>query len=371
MEPAELRADVPVAEEVAYLNTGAGSPSPRRVVRAAAECIEYQQTVAPAREGTYRAVYDAFGAARGAIADFLGVAPGEIALTESTADGICRVADALPFEPGDVVVRTDCEHPAGVLPWRRLGDTAGIEVRVVETDRGRLDLDALAEAVSGADLLCLSSLTWNYGTCLPVEDAVEIAHDAGARVLVDAVQSPGQVDVDLDAWGADFTVGAGHKWLLGPWGAGFLHVREGAEAMLEPRTAGYRSVTDADAPEYELAPGARRLEIGSTSPAPHAGLAAALSVIEDVGLGTIEDHVERLTDRLKTGLIEQEGCALLSPHEYESGLVTFAVEDPEATVTRLKEAGVVIRSLPDPAAVRASVHVFNTRGDVDALLDAL
>lgn len=368
MDLLDLRADIPALSDVVYLNTGAASPSPRSVVDATIECIERQQYAAPVEGGMYQALYATLDEARATIADFLGATADEIALTQSTADGINRIATALPWTAGDVVVRTDCEHSAGILPWNRLADLYDIEVRVLETERGRLDPETFAEAVADAKLCCLSSISWNYGTRFPIREAVDVAHEAGTRVLVDAVQSPGQVDVDVTEWGADFAVGAGHKWLLAPWGAGFLHVDADATAALEPRRVGYRGVVDPNAPEYTFAAGARRLEVGTASPAPHAGLQAAIHTLESVGIDTVERRIERLTDRLKAGIDDE---ALLSPHTYESGLVTIAVDDPDATVERLADAGIRIRSLPDPAAVRASVHAFNTAEDVDTLLTHL
>ena len=368
MDPLDLREAIPALDGITYLNTGAASPAPRPVVEAVTDRVEHHQYVAPAAEGMYPALFAAFDDARESVADVLGAAPDEIALTRSTADGINRIATALPWEAGDVVVRTDCEHPAGILPWERLADRHGIETRVVETTRGRLDRDRLTTALDGAALLCLSSITWNYGTRLPIAEAVAMAHDAGARVLVDAVQSPGQTTVDLDAWGADFVVGAGHKWLLGPWGAGFLYVADDATAALDPQHVGYRSVADPNDLERGFAAGARRLEIGTASPAPHAGLAAAIECLDSVGFDTIEGRIERLTDRLKQGL---DGDALLSPRAYESGLVTVDVDDPEATVERLASHDIRVRSLPSPDAIRVSVHAFNTAEDVDRLLSAV
>jgi selenocysteine lyase/cysteine desulfurase len=367
MDPLDLREEIPVLDDVTYLNTGAASPAPRSVVEAATDEIERQQYVAPGGEGAYPALFDTFEDTRERVAEFLGADTDEIALTNSTADGITRIATALPWEDGDVVVRTDCEHSAGILPWKRLRDMYGIEVRVLETDAGRIDRERAIEVLSGADLFCPSSITWNYGTRLPIAELTDIAHDAGARVLVDAVQSPGQVAVDVGEWGADFVVGAGHKWLCGPWGAGFLSVNDEATAALEPDRVGYRSVTDPNADTYEFAAGAKRLEVGTTSPAPYAGLQAAIDCIESIGIDTIEERIERLTDRLKGGIDDR----LLSPREYESGLVTIAADDPAATVSRLAEADIVVRSLPSPAAVRASVHAFNTEGDIDALREAL
>jgi selenocysteine lyase/cysteine desulfurase len=373
VNPTELRADIPALDRTTYMNTGAAGPSPTRVAGAVEDCVERHEYDSPAEEGMYPCAFDVFDETRAVVADHLGATPEEVALTQSTTDGINRIAAALDWESGDEVVRTDLEHSSGILPWKRL-KRQGVEVEVVRSENGRIDADAMADAVRNAKLVCLSALTWSHGTRLPVREVVETAHDADALVLVDAVQNPGQSPVDVREWGADFVAGAGHKWLLGPFGAGFLHVAPGAEEHLEPAHIGYRSVEDPNAEEYAYEPGAHRLEVGTASPAPYAGLAEAIRTIEDVGYDAIRSRIEELTDRLKEGIVASETARLLSPREYESGLVSFAVDDPspEAFVEDLADDGVRIRSLPFPEnAVRASVHAFNTEGDVDELVARL
>jgi selenocysteine lyase/cysteine desulfurase len=378
MDPETLRTECPAFEEGCYLNTGASGPSPRRVVEAADEFQRHHQYHAPREEGMYTAAFDELAQTREAVAGLLGTDADHVALTQSTVEGINHVAGALDFQPGDTVVRTDLEHPAGVLPWQRLRDLEGIEIRELPTDRGRLSLDTVKDAVDGARLVCLSSIAWNYGTRLPVAEVVEIAHDAGAQVLVDAVQSPGQMPMAVEEWGADFVAASGHKWLLGVWGAGFLYVAD--PERHEPRHIGYFSVefddsdgngggTDGEDSDraYRFRPNARRFELGTTAVAPHVALATAIESMESIGLGHVEARIERLTDRLKAGL----GDRLLSPEGSRSGLVTFAADDPDALVERLADEGIQIRSIPDPHACRASVHAVNTEGDIDRLLDAL
>jgi len=367
MDPETLRADIPACEGCAHLNTGASGPSPRRVLEAVTDFHEHHKYDAPCGDGMYETASAARESARESIAGFVGAGPGEIALTRNTVEGINHVATGIDWEAGDVVARTDLEHPAGDLPWQRTADRHGVEVRKVATERGRLDRDALKDAVAAARLLCLSSVSWNYGTRLPVAEAVDIAHDAGAMVLVDAVQSPGQVPVDVTEWGAEFVSASGHKWLLGVWGSGVLHVADDALDALSPRRIGYFSVTREAESGYEYAPDASRFELGTTALAPYVGLEASVELFEELGLEAVESRIERLTARLKEGL----GDRLLSPRDSESGLVTFAAEDPDATATRLAEDGVRIRSIPEPHACRASVHAFNTAGDIDRLLDAL
>ena len=367
MTPRELRADVPALDgETAYLNYGAHGPSPEYVVDAAGGFIADHEYGA-AETDPYKHAFDTYDAVRERIAAFLGADPEEIALTESTTDGIGRIAAAVDWEPGDVVVRTDLEHPAGVLPWKRL-ESAGVEVRVVETEDGRVDVDAFADAVADARLVCFSAITWTHGTRLPVAELVGIANDAGAFTLVDAVQSPGQVDVDVTRWGADAVAAAGHKWLLGPWGAGFLYVDRAVAEGLTPGTAGYRGVRTPTADEIEYEPGAKRFEVGTTTAAAHVGLLEGIDAIESVGIERIEGRIERLTDRFKAGI---DDGRLLSPREFESGLVTVAADDPEGTVERLADRGIVVRALPDPHAVRVSIHAVSTEREVDAAVDAL
>ena len=367
MTPRELRADIPaLGEGTAYLNYGAHGPSPKYVVEAAGGFIADHEYDA-AKTDPYSRAFGTYDAVRERIGAFVGAEPAEIALTESTTDGIGRIAAAIDWEPGDIVVRTDLEHPAGVLPWKQL-ESAGVEVRVVETDAGRVDTDAFAEAVADARLVCFSAITWTHGTRLPVAELVEIANDAGAFTLVDAVQSPGQVDVDVNRWGADAVAAAGHKWLLGPWGAGFLYVDRAVAEGLTPGTVGYRGVRTPTAPEIEYEPGAKRFEVGTATAAAHVGLLEGIDAIEAIGIETVEDRIASLTDRFKSAIPDER---LMSPREYESGLVTVDVAEPAATVERLAGRGIVVRDLPGPDGVRVSIHAVSTQREVDAVADAL
>lgn len=375
MDPDTLRAETPAFRECCFLNTGASGPSPRRVVEGAVDFERQFQYEIPCGRGMYDAASDELERTRDSVADLLGTHSDRIALTQSTVDGINQVATAIDWQPGDVVVQTDLEHPAGELPWKRMSDLRGVERRIVPTDRGRLDIDAVKTAVENARLVCLSSVTWNHGTRLPVRTVVDIAHDAGAEVLVDAVQSPGQMPVDVEAWGADYVAASGHKWLLGLWGGGFLYVSD--PTALEPQQIGYFSIAgsaeaggsaDQDrGADYRLKSSARRFELGTSAIAQQVALRRAIETVQGVGIETIERRIERLSDRLKDGL----GDRLVSPRDARSGLVTFSAENPETLADRLAGEGIQIRWLPDPYACRASVHALNTAADIDRLLEVL
>jgi len=368
MNPETLRADIPALEETTYLNWGASGPSPRRVVRAVTEALETHEYRDPAGEGMYPAADQRLQTAREAVGGLLGAESGDVALTDSTTDGINRVATALDWEPGDVIVTTSLEHSAGLLPWRRLERRVGTETRVVEAHDGVFDLADVEAAVEDASLLCVSALDWKYGRMHPVAELVDLAHEHGTRVLVDAVQVPGQRPIDVTEWGADFVVGAGHKWLLGPWGAGFLYVDPELSPTLEPAHVGYRSVEEPNDDPYELKDGAARFEVATMSPAVYAGLVEGIESVQSVGLDTVESRIESLTDRFKERV---PGERLLSPEAYHSGLVTLQVEEPESVVESLAAEDLRIRALPMPGTVRFSFHAVNTTEDVDAAVTAL
>ncbi|MDY6780256.1 MAG: aminotransferase class V-fold PLP-dependent enzyme [Halobacteria archaeon] len=371
MKPEELRRDVPALEGTTYLNTGASGPCPRRVVETVDEVFEEHEYVSHA-EDPYGYADEEYEGAREAVARLLDVSPDEVALTHNTTDGINVVSSFFDWCDGGKVVTTRLEHSSGELPWKRLSDLHGVDVETVGADDdGRLRVDEFKDAVGDADLVCLSSVSWSYGTSLPVSRVASVAHDEGARVLVDAAQSVGQTEVDPHEWGADFVAGTGHKWLLGPWGTGFLYVSEGVEEESRSHRIGYRGVEEPDASGYSYVDGARRFEVSTESPALYAGLREAIEIHEEVGTRTVERRVERLTERLKTGLESKQNVELVGPRGYESGLVPFETRgDADEVVETLSREGIVVRSLPD-GTLRASVHVFNTSEDVDRLLSEL
>ncbi len=368
MDPRALRADIPALEEAIYLNTGASGPVPARIQEAATDRLAHQTVDAP-RDGTiYEGAFDTYEAARESAASHLGATPDTIGLTDSTADGIGRVAAAMNWEPGDVIVRTDTEHPAGVLPWERLRRRYGVEVRVVETVDGHVPRDAFTEAVADARLVCLSSVCWETGARRAVGELTDIAHDAGADVLVDAVQSVGQHAVDVTDLGVDVLAASTHKWPMGLWGGGFLYVEADLAAELQPAQIGYRSVEDPSAEAYELKPGPRRFELGTSSPVPYAAATEAFAVLEELGYDTITGRIQELAGRL---IEVMPADRIRSPRPPESGLVAISVPDADRTVAHLDELGIRIRALPEGGVVRVSIHVFNTPEDIDAAADAL
>jgi len=167
--------------------------------------------------------------------------------------------------------------------------------------------------------------------------------------------------VDLQDWGVEYVAGTAHKWLLGPWGVGFLYVSP--EAPVEAQTrVGYKSAPEPNE-SGRLHGDTRRFEVSTASPALYAGTTEAAKIHKQMGTQNVETRISRLVSLLEDGLGERHLSS-------GGGLVRFESPKPQETVERLRGSGIVIRSLPN-GDLRASVHAFNTEDDLDQLLEAL
>lgn len=359
--PEHLRDDIPLLEDTVYLNTGSSGPSPRRVRDTTVDALGAHSR-AHAHGEPYANERSTAEETREAFASLLSTASDRLALTSNTTEGINITADCTNWSPEDKIVTTALEHPAGVLPWKRVSEVYGTEVATVPAidDRTGIDSDEYKQAVKDATLVCLSSVSW-YGVSLPVEELVGIAHDADASVVVDAAQSVGAKDTNVQDWGVEYVAGTAHKWLLGPWGVGFLYVSPGAPVEAQTRV-GYKSAPEPNE-SAELHEDPRRFEVSTSSPALYAGATEAADMNTEIGAETVETRISSLVSILENGL----GDRHLSSG---GGLVRFDDPSPQETVERLRDSGIVVRSLPN-GDLRASVHAFNTEEDLERLLEAL
>jgi selenocysteine lyase/cysteine desulfurase len=354
----DLRSQFPVFERLAYLNAGTNGPVPRRALEAAEASLRLQAE--DGRGGT--AFMEATGARqeelRARVAALLGADLGELALTGSTTDGVNSILHALDLRPGDELLTSDEEHP-GVLAPLAAARVRGVRVRVAP-------FAELADAVGpGTRMVVCSHVSWMTGKV--VDSAALTA--TGTPVLLDGAQGLGAVPVDVRALGCDFYAASGQKWLCGPNGIGYLYARADRIAGLRAPWPGYQVLDDPhNALESPLHADARRLATGFPAHHQVEWAHGALDVLEEAGI----DAVEARAAELALALVERlEAAGLEVAPRGRSTLVSFAVEDPAATLERAVAAGILLRDLPGTPYLRASVGAWTTEEELDRLVEVV
>ncbi len=356
-EAAEFRAQFPVFERRAYLNAGTEGPLPRQAADVVRERIDSEVSLGRCGTDYMTGVKELAAALRQRYARVLTCDPADVALTGSTTDGCNTVLSGLDLRPGDEVVTSDEEHPGLLAPLGRLKREQGVAVRVVP-------FAELANSVTAKTrLVACSHVSWVSGR---VVDS-EALSATGVPVLLDAAQSIGAVPADVQALGCAFYAGSGQKWLCGPEGSGCLYVRRDQLDELTVPWPGYGSLADAhqalDSPPAE---GAARFDHGFPPGMRSAWAIASLGVLESAGW----EWVYARAAGLAAGLADQ-----LSARGLEVGargrstLVSWKAEDVDAEVTRLAEAGFVVRSIPTHGLVRASVGAWSSEEELARLAD--
>jgi cysteine desulfurase/selenocysteine lyase len=308
--PAEVRARFPGAQDKVYLNiaeTGLMPESTAAVVRGFA----HDATMGTGDKAAYR---ESVERCRAGVARVIGAEPDEIAITKNVSEGLNLLASSLPWKPGDnVVLCPELEHPNNVFLWYNLQRLKGIEVRAVEPDAGRIPAEALASRMNGRTaLVTVPHVSFSPGFITDVRAVADAAHAQGSLLLVDAAQSVGALECDVNALGIDALAVATQKNLLSSYGLGFLHVRRAvAESLIPSHVARYGMDLGTDAGEtarsgggrLPYAPGARRFDLGNYNYLGACATEASLQLIESIGVRRIERHLKALAARLVDGLL--------------------------------------------------------------------
>ncbi|WP_119069411.1 aminotransferase class V-fold PLP-dependent enzyme [Rubrobacter indicoceani] len=357
-----------------YLNSGGSGPPPDYVrdgMRLADDL-----TSGPAYlEGAafYARCADTVRSAKEALARLLGGAPEDYALTNNTSQGMSLGVAAMDWSPGDEIITTTTEHPGCLVPLHAAAERYGATIRYVEpaVTAGKVEA-AMSEKTR---LIALSHVDWTNGYVLPLEEIAALARERGVVTLVDGAQSVGGMPVDIPATGTDLYAFTGHKWLLGPEGAGGLYVRPDCD--LPSTNLGYASVSDPQSfdlhGDYKLKAGAGRFEASTASPALAGGLAAAADALANSGEETFGE-ITRKAELLMDLLSENPRVTLRSPRPARTGLVSFEIEGLETkdAVAKLLKRRFVLRFLPEPSYyLRASTHAFVTDGELESLARAV
>jgi selenocysteine lyase/cysteine desulfurase len=320
-------------------------------------------------------------AMRATAARTIGAHPEEIALIGNTTAGISLVAEGLDWRRGDNVVTLADEFPSNVYPWFNL-ESRGVETRRVPTEAsGRLDIDKLAAACDDRTrVVTVSWIGFATGYRHDVKQIALVAHEKGALLFLDAIQGLGAFPLDVNEIGIDFLAADGHKWLLGPEGAGIAYIRREHLDKLRPIAPGWHSVMpgqDYTHIELNLRPTAARYEGGSQNNAGMLALGASLELLTGLGIESVAASVLDITDRA-CGRLREIGATIVSDRrpdhrqgEQRSGIVSFAIpdRDPMALKRHAMRQQVVFGCRA--GRLRISPHAYNNEEDLDRLVDAI
>jgi L-cysteine/cystine lyase len=361
-----VRAVLPVTSKTAYLNTGTAGPWSTPVVEAIEQALRREHVLGRASPGGLPDFRPLLRETRVHLADWIGADADEVALTQSTTEGVDIVVWGLNWQPGDEIVTTPIEHRGVASPVRQVARRNGLIVRTAEVGDGSsaVALDAIQAAIGPLTrLIALSHVSFSTGARLPIERIAELAHAAGALVLVDGAQAVGAMPVDVHGLGVDFYAFSGQKWLFGPEGTGGLYVRRERQDRLAATYVGARSAGE----------GATRYEYGTLfRPGVH-GLYAALQWLDSIGRQTVFGRVSELAAYCAERLASVPGVRLLTPGGECAGLVNVQLPgaDLDACVAFLEQHGLTLRSVPDTSSLRISCAFFNTPAEIDRLTDSI
>jgi cysteine desulfurase/selenocysteine lyase len=393
-----VRQDFPILRQqvngrpLVYLDNAATTQKPRQVIEA---LVRYYET---SNANIHRGIHtlatratEQYEDARRKVARFIGArGPEEVVFTRNATEAINLVARAWGDEhigEGDEIVLTLMEHHSNIVPWQLLARRKGATLRYAGiTDDGKLDLDELRRLIGPrTKLVAVTQMSNVLGTINPVADIAEMAHQAGALLLVDGAQSVPHLPVDVQALGADFLAFSAHK-MLGPTGVGVLWARAELLEAMPPFLGGGDMIAVVRPESSTWAELPHKFEAGTPNIADVIAFGAAVDYLEGIGMANARRHEEELTELALERLRRVAGVRIFGPSSASErgGVVSFAMEaaHPHDVATIADGYGVAIRAghhcaqllmraLGVPATSRASFSIYNDVDDIEALVEAL
>ncbi|GAT03141.1 cysteine desulfurase [Mycolicibacterium fortuitum] len=394
---AEVRADFPIlsrvmrgGKQLAYLDSGATSQKPLQVLDAERQFLTTSNgAVHRGAHQLMEEATDAYEQGRADIAAFVGAEPDELVFTKNATESINLVAYVLGdkrFEhavgPGDVIVTTELEHHANLIPWQELAQRTGATLKWYGvTDDGRIDLDSL-KLDGRVKVVAFSHHSNVTGAVAPVDEIVRRARSVGALTVLDACQSVPHQPVDFRALDVDFAAFSGHK-MLGPTGIGVLYGRLALLNSMPPFITGGSMIETVTMEQTTYAPAPQRFEAGTPMTSQVVGLAAAARYLNGIGMDAVEAHEAELVAAALEGLSGLPQVRIIGPTtmELRGSPVSFVVDgihahdvgqvlDDEGVAVRVGHhcAWPLHRRFGIAATARASFAVYNTLEEVDRLV---
>jgi cysteine desulfurase/selenocysteine lyase len=392
-DPRALRREFPIFAnnpELVFLDSGASAQKPRAVIDRIADY--YRTDYANVHRGVYRLSArstELFEEAREKVRRFLNAAdPREIVFVRNTTEAINLVAQSWGpafLQPGDEVLISVLEHHSNIVPWQLLRDRIGIRLVVTPLDAtGGLDLAGFEARLSPRTrLVAITHVANATGAVVPVETIVRLAHQRGAKVLIDGSQAAPRLPVDVQALGCDFYALTGHK-IYGPTGIGTLYGRYDLLAAMPPWQGGGEMILQVTFDKTEYQPPPHRFEAGTPDISGAIGLGAAVDFIEELGRDNILEHEGALTEYGVDRLSRIPGLRLLDAGQRRLGILSFDLDGvhPHDVAQILDQHHVAVRAGHHCAqplmewfglagTTRASLGVYNDERDIDRLAEAI
>ena len=384
-------------KRLVYLDSGATSQKPNVVIDA--ESDFYRLHNAAVHRGAHQLAEeatDAYEGARNIVANFLNAHVDEVVFTKSATESLNLVSYAMGnaapgnrfhLKAGDSIVITEMEHHANLIPWQQLAARTGATLKWFSvTEEGRLDLSNIDSLIdSTTKVVALTHQSNVLGTINPLDSITRRAHEVGAVVVLDACQSVPHMPVDVKALDIDFLAFSGHK-AVGPTGIGIFWGRSELLADLPPFLTGGSMIENVTMESASWAQAPKKFEAGVPNMAQAVGLGAALNYLTKIGMDNIHRHEVELTSYLLNGLSEIKDLRIIGPKttELRGGAISFTLGDihPHDLGQYLDSQGIAVRTghhcawpltrkLGVPATTRASVYLYNTTDDLDALVEGV
>lgn len=404
LNPYEIAKDFPIlsrtirdGKKLIYLDSGATSQKPNVVIDAESNFYRFHN--AAAHRGAHQLAEEATDALEGAraiVATFLNAEIEEIVFTKSATESLNLLSYAMGnaesgnrfhLTAGDSIVVSEMEHHANLIPWQQLAARTGATLKWFEvTPEGRLDLSSIDSVIdSSTKVVAITHQSNVLGTINPLEEIVKRAQNVGAVVILDACQSVPHMKVDVKSLGADFITFSGHK-TVGPTGIGILWGRAVLLSELPPFLTGGSMIENVTMTSATWAPAPRKFEAGVPNMAQAVGLGAALTYLSNIGMESIHAHEVSLAKLLLDELAHIDDVKVVGPLDMElrGGTVSFTVGEihPHDLGQYLDSQGIAVRTghhcawpltrkLGVPATTRASLYLYNTQDDIQALVTGI
>ncbi|MEZ4520514.1 MAG: aminotransferase class V-fold PLP-dependent enzyme [Thermomicrobiales bacterium] len=379
----EIRDMVPATKEVAYMNTGTCGPMPRVAYEAMKAEHEKELTASRIDSDHFPSIGRARNDVREAVAKAINATPDDIAITHRTTEGMYIAIMGYRWERGDELILSNIEHPGGLMPSFLTKRRFGTRIRIADLGLGGGDPEGIVKAFEEqispkTKMIVLSHISYTTGAKLPLKEITEMAHSYDVLVTVDAAQSFGSMQLDMQDLGVDFYAMPGQKWMCGPEGTGSLYVKPSSIGEIDQNFAGGALPGSLDyyGGSYAPTPGAARFDTAGQSVTQTAGQKAATEwVTQTVGMDVVADRIDKLSDYAYDEMGKVDGLSIVTPREGKSGLIAFnveGIEPPDLSARLSEEHNVIIRYvnryINNPDAARVSLGFYNNEEDIDKFI---